>query len=969
MTQALTFTAETIREVQEQIDADSIPDAYLDFVELTDELITRGWGTTPAKSTEHGHVDQPMLQHIGNAVVVLVSLYEITGAFSEKELRNMIALIAAHDYHKLRSNPDPEKEFEITTAEVKAFIEETGLADYAPDVSTAEFHAAICALHKRDSRARIEVAPVSFDEYRPYLNFADTIASRADPGDFVDHSRTQELREALGEEYTINYHKLRTSRGLFTNIVNKSIADGLEAEQDLDLFSIYHNGCTYLGDQRCAETPVTDDELEEIYSSLVSNLRTAHTAFQNPEHMLSGFSTSQQRHYRITDRDFVFASQEEILRNIVYKCVNAADKSGDLVDEVTDPLDALEQHVPDQLDRTHRIDGIARLVHTVYAEIAPFLGEDHDPLEITYDAFGTTAETRNMINNLVEENPDNIEPTAKRFPIKYLIAQDVIDRYYTGYNPREIMNTLADDLTNNLSRFSGWDTLHNDRADDIYDELKAFILYNTEVDGTRMIRKVGGRDEYDRYNDRITHCCALCNNETSATPSEGFRLLKSYPPDLEVTHYDGTTRMLARAENGYAYCYPCQLDLALRLTHEEEEDDDDTDGGRDKLFTDDDTGTDNDNLYVHMIPDYFYAPFLWRIYRSIIDSYFRFDTTNTLELADSVLNSNSANGFQNWLKSTLDSDVGPEFTYEQKSAFNSESGFGTHPIRRDSTHTISETEELLVVLSATAYAGVRAFITESPTTSICGDEFDTAVKLSEEFDICEYTGPEIPLSALDDLLTIIAAMHRLTDALDRQDTDPLEGLDTLTNLATLPGATMLSQLASKDTNLAVEYLPEARAIDTQLVDGHRPDSDAGWPIDITVSSDPVALWDATASLAETAWSLMHPDAVDVDTLCAPIEAALEATQDACDGDDIPRHLDLRARIEQAVESCPQVSTAPQAGRPDPRITAFADQFIALIDAVCDGDPRALATQRRSITSAYYAAILDRATTTFEMEDY
>lgn len=957
MTQALTIDADTVREIQASVEDEQVPDAFLDYLDLTSALIEQGWGTETAKSADppYNKVDQSMLQHVGNAVTALLQLYNLTDAFEERDLRNMTAMLVGHDLHKRRDQPDPEKEFDIETDEVSQFVEETGLADYAPDVSVAEFKAAMVTLHKIDDRSRTAEAPTTFDEYRPYLNFADAVASTPHPSDFTDLSRTHDLREALGGEYTINHHEVRRTRGLCTNLIHQSVADALD-DRGYDLFTIYHEGCTYLGDQKQAEIPITDELIEDIYDAFIDNIQTTHPAFQDPSNFTGAVTLDNRyRYFRISDRDFFFADDpDDIARALVHRGVSDATHDGDVPDSVRDEIASVNQHIDTHLEVTRRLDGIARLVHSVQAELVPLIEpDDMGTTEVICDLFDISAETQTELRGLQETAPNLVEGGRKRWLAKYLLAQDVINRYYTGRQDSTRIEAISADLVAALNEYDGWDDVQATRTSDIYDELKTFILYNVTVDGRRLISETTGRDEYDRTDEARCTECSLCNFPTTAESNDGFRLLKDYPGDTTLEHYDGSERKLKHVEHEQPYCHACQLDLALRFTRQEATE-----------------NTDN-RLYVHLIPDYYYVPILWRTCRSILDSYLSVNTRDVDELAASVFDSDAANGYEEWLDNIQTSDTGPDLISDVESAFNPDTGFGTHAISREKPADIGETEELFTALTAVTYGGVRAYVTRTPVTRVRSDDFDTAVKLSDDFDARQYTGEKITLTELGDVLSSTAAMLRLTNARGRNDRDPLEALDHLTDLTPLPGAALLGQLADDDPQQALDYVDEARYLDEQLVEDRLADRDdtrtgAEWPLDITpsVTPDPADVYRAADALAGTAWPFMSPESLDKDTLCRPLDAACDEIAAIHDtvGDGVTAS-ELRPRIEKTVSDHLALHYRPHGRHFGGRLAAFAEAVVVeVVNGICDGNLDAVDSLRSTLRDAFYAAMIELATT-------
>lgn len=950
------------RQAREDAQSDTVPDAVVDFADVYARLIQLGWGTQAAKSVEYGYCDQPMANHISNGIHVLIRLYELTDSISENDLRTMIALLTAHDYHKLRDDDGGPDEFDIWLSEVEEFVAHTRLDEYAPSVSAEMFQAAMVMLHERSKNAKVNVPPLEFDEYRTLLQFADKAASTSAPEGFQDARQARGLRTALDRDCTVNYHRVRRTRGLVTNIINQSVSDALD-DLGYKLLMIYQNGCTYIGDQGQTEIEVDNALIDRVYDHFLANLRTAHTSFQNPNNLADGFPLNRNyRFYKVGDRDFVFASPEEVVRAIVKRGVADAQRGDDLKENapsVADEIREVSQVSGWDIEPTRRVDGIARLVHTIRHEIIPLITDD-DPVEAVCDVFRLGNDARAAIAETAERRPDLVTDSKDHWPIKYLIAQETIEEYYTGDSPDKVADTMAADLVAAFESFESWDTSNGFQSQDILDELKSFILYNVEIDGQRLIRCTGGRDEYDRYEDRRMaadakrdgddHECGLCGYPTSADKSEGFRLLKDAPTEIEFEHEDGNVRSLRHANSAYEYCYQCQLDLALRFTRQEVDND--------------------DRLYIHIMPDYFYSPLSWRSYRAIFDSYMKMNTMNIEELAESVFSTDAAHGYKEWLTSVHGDDPGKEFIHDQSSAFRPDTGFGTHAISRKTRRSVTETEELAVALCAAAYAGVRIHITKSPISQVNSNDFNTAVQIDDGFALRSKVGGSLSLSELRDTLSSVSALIRIKNALGRDD-DPLDLLSAAAT-APLPGALLLSHIDSEDGVDALNYVDEARYIDERIVADAcattLPDSlHEGWALDVSssVAFDTAQLYQTNETLATLAWPFMEIGDLSQDTLCGPFDAAFEVIEEV--DENIP-NSELVPRIETAVAKRLNLNQVRPGRRYGARVTSFATTFVEdFVHGVCDGDISTVTRFNRSLRDAFFAAALDHAASTLNKE--
>ena len=976
-----------------ELEDNATSDVFSDYIhDILPKLIELNWGVTTSKTSEFSTEnrtlhDQSMLSHITTGVYALVRLYDIESSLCSKEvLRSAVATFVAHDFHKLRK-VSYENEFDVTRTEVQEFVDSIGLLEFAPDSDLDDYIGAIALLHASSDYAKRAAAPLSFDRLRSLLLFADALASTKSIEEFDEnHNAGRHLRDCLGGDYTLNTHKIDSLHGLAGNVINKSVSETLESH-GYDLLAIYQDGCVYVGSDRTPKISPTPAIAENILENTRKNLRNTHPAFRNEEMMLVGFPLETAgRYYKISRRDFFFATPEEIVRAISTRAVADAEKITDLPETEQDRLEEIEELTGESLDSTRRLDGMAILLHTIYHELlGPILVStsdsevdreslelwEYDEIAAIFKLFDISEETQERVYSLLADHPDVLEDTTS-WDIKYVLAMDVIENYYTGADPETLMAKLSDDLITQFEDYQKWDGLRAGLVSPYTDEFNAFVIANVSIDGTYLADSVKGTELYGYINsfkkrakklseaDRPDQC-SICNERTSVPSEKGVELLKE-KPDIHIHHHDGSLQLLSSLKNSNAYCTACQVDILLRLTRQ-----DILESGksRDKA----------DNMYIHVMPNYFYTPVSWALYRTLYDRYTQVESGRVLELAQSVFETDAAQGFVEWMD-VVTGPAGEELLSTPEIAFDPDTGFGSHALGHARTED-HPTHDLFVALSAAAHAGVRIFISPDPLANITTNDFDTAVKISPEYErIYNLTGGEIRLSELDNVMTTIAAMILICDRLG-VTRDPLQYLIDSAQGTPLPGSKMLVEIIQKSRKPVDEYVAPTRHIDEMLVESYLysgDDRDSSWAFDITSNDiiNPHHLHKATETLAAYSWPFMTPESFAIGELTQPILAAIGGVVQAHNtygGTTSDR--EYAQHVEERLLRSPSINTPVHGRTFDGRLTGFSECFVEdILNTIGRGEPRHVERLRAPIRDAYYAAVYELATkslTTGEVE--
>jgi CRISPR-associated protein Csc3 len=178
------------------------------------KLVNAGWGFKPAKSVEHGKIDQSLVNHVRCGVFALDRLNELVSevsgyTLSDEELRDTIALFVLHDIHKIDEERDtnPKARFDIPREEVEQYADQFGLYEFAGtnDVELLERMFHDCAIdHHDDWTANYDQTSPEFDELRPFVRLADAIASSEPQSRRLTIERNQHLMQPIPARNSIS---------------------------------------------------------------------------------------------------------------------------------------------------------------------------------------------------------------------------------------------------------------------------------------------------------------------------------------------------------------------------------------------------------------------------------------------------------------------------------------------------------------------------------------------------------------------------------------------------------------------------------------------------------------------------------------------------------------------------------------------------------------------------------------------
>lgn len=376
---------DTVEGLDEQID-DPYVDVLAQYVEQIDPKLMRlGWVRKNAKTTlpPFNKYDQSMLSHTRTGVFFLLRFigdvlddeFLIGRGERHEVLKELVALFVIHDVHKIRDSSSARDEFEIPRDEIEAFVAELGLDDFAPGLTIDEFHASAVGLHKCHDGTKYEMLTPRFHNLLPFLRLADTIAGMSDAEEVIESKSDMNWYDAVENTKTRHCHKFDETGGL-VSVMNKAIAQTFE-DYEYELLTVHKSGCTYLsdGEIECGELPDDSDEfIDNIHDSFLTEIRKSFPRYRNRT-ILSDAAEKLHGHgrYHITNLDILCLNQRDLIRAIVEHGITEANAPFDIPQYTEDVLDVLEGETDIEFDRTFRIEGLARIIHTVYESILPHL--------------------------------------------------------------------------------------------------------------------------------------------------------------------------------------------------------------------------------------------------------------------------------------------------------------------------------------------------------------------------------------------------------------------------------------------------------------------------------------------------------------------------------------------------------------------------------------------------------------------
>lgn len=776
-------------------DHDELSAVFIDYIETLDpQLIETGWLFASNKSVEYGKVDQSMLNHTRNLVFFLHRLATQAEAselqpISADELRDLIALAVAHDFHKLRpEDNDRGERFNITTHELESFVSEVGLLEFAPALSLEDLRS--CAVDHHENARSAEVT-LTWEDYRPLIRLADGMASCPTPQDATS-ARMQDLfRDAFpGASVKLANHRLDHVSGIFTNLLNGAVSEYLAEQYDYTVLTIYQDGCIYLAPDD-EEAPTNTEEVANTLAQRVSeNISQSHPAYQNLDQLQSNFSiVGAQGLYSLNDPDFFYAGADQMLRATVRKGVTDGEMENDPSDSARESMEILADALDTSFSMTKQQYGVARFVNTVKGTfVKPLLNDptSADLIRATVTVFDLPESLAESLMNLPDDVASSLTNGGK-WEYSYAIAQAILNRHGEGAALRNAESDIRDTLQAGLGTLAGdeqeWaDAIQMEYAGALASEVRAFVGENLRVgagDVTDTEQTTDTLDEYMKKSRGKT--CTLCSRGVQAGgnlgPMKSKKSLSTLQGGFSNRELVGGTK-----RDKLLLCAACRIEFSLRETAAQRREE-----GR---------------LFFHLVPDYFYTPFSWRLHDRLVNRFTGENRVRMGRLAEAVFDMETPEGFSSVMDELTQPEGNGRTMFESLSRdFDQNLQFGSQTVgyfKVPDNDTEFQFFGAFLALTVSAYTGMRVYMSESPVPEMRARDFPEFAKLGGGFtQVTDFYGESVPLSELQSTLRRAAALIKLGHALQgssRNDSLFAKYLRVARN-ELLPGAHLLKRAA------------------------------------------------------------------------------------------------------------------------------------------------------------------------------
>ncbi|WP_420182803.1 type I-D CRISPR-associated protein Cas10d/Csc3 (plasmid) [Haloarcula sp. KBTZ06] len=779
---------------------DSILTEYIS--EIDPQLVEAGWSFLPNKSVEYNKVDQSMLNHTRNLVYFLHQLgrqVENTDLppITPEKLRHLVALAVAHDYHKLREEDEnPNKRFDIKIKELEPFIKQIGLDEFSasqddPDSALSMRTFRSCAVdHHETNNANSTRVTTTWREYRPLIRLADAMASSTTP-EAATNTRVQDrFREAFPSgNVELAYHQTDHVSGIFTNLLNKAVSEYLQEEYNYHLLTMYQDGCVYLAPSDQDQPETDEDIVTAITSQLGDSIGDSHPSYNDVDQLRSNFSiVGAQGLYSLNEPDFFYAGSGTMLQAVVRKGITDGDADSSATDAATESMELLEDELGTEYEKTEQQYGLGRFVNTIKSWfVDPLLPSDrtaNDLIRATVTVFGLPDKLSEDLVALSEDTTSELTSGGK-WEYSYAIAQGLLDRHGTGpvipTVEDEIINTLSDGLAALVDDDTDWRTLiQNEHAGDMSAEVEAFIGENLRVGGGNLILTSATVDTYDEYvKSSRGKTCMLCSRGVAAGGNLGPMKSKQSLTTLQGG-FSNREMVGGMKRDNLLLCSTCRIEFSLRETAASRRDE-----GR---------------LFFHLVPDYFYTPYSWRLYSRLVNRFTGENRVRLGRLAERVFDIDSLEEFTGVMDELTQPEGNGRTMIESLSQhFDRNQQFGAQTVgyfKNPDNDTEFQFFAAFLALTVSAYTGMRVYLSSSPVPEMRSRDFPEFAKIGSGFtQVTSFYGETVPLTSLRSVLQSAAAVVKLGYAIqgnDRNDSLFAKYLRTTRN-ELLPGSYLLKR--------------------------------------------------------------------------------------------------------------------------------------------------------------------------------
>ncbi len=455
--------------------------------------------------------DQTMTAHILPGIEIMADIIEKSDSIDESKFKQLISLWTIHDLHKIVNN-SREKEFEIDIDVVESWVNKLELDKFTGrSLNIDDFYACVVGLHNGKT-AKLNESTNKFMHLRPHLRLVDAIMSISHPDKFVNQAE-KPVGAVFGgpnEIYLPAAHSITMEDSIIRTILNKSIKEEL-SYIGLKPIDLRDNGVLYARSENISYGNI-DDLLSRIVDNFIENIKNSYSIFRNPA-FLGGDINSGDSHlgdwymptvYDITNLSKLCLTNTEIIQRIVQAAVEQQNRSWDISDTSSEKIDRINNTLDIKIPKSSFIEGMATLVHTVYRNILPELicENSNNSYERTLESaiihvFGVSENVQKEIAQSLEEN--NLNSSVTGWPYKYLVANDLFERYTRKLSDKERQKVLTEMISSRLSDFSKWDQYTKYNEQKIKRELSIMFATNIKLDD----KLLSEYDSLDIMNDYL----------------------------------------------------------------------------------------------------------------------------------------------------------------------------------------------------------------------------------------------------------------------------------------------------------------------------------------------------------------------------------------------------------------------------------------------------------------------------------
>lgn len=778
-------------ETDEQEESGSVLREYIQDIEPN--LIEEGWHIESAKSVEHGKAEQPLINHVRNGVFILHQLNNCTEELLGKsqtpqEFREVVALFIIHDIHKIFSDTETprHKEFDISQEDVETYVEALGLDDFAPELSIEEFHS--CAIdHENRDNARTGVTTGDFNSERVFIRFADGFASCETLSDAVAGRMQTTLRETYPKEGLKLYsHRINRPTGLFTNIVNKVIADRIVDNTDAELLAIYENGCVYLGTTETDFSEPTDAFFQSVYRDLQKQISESHPSYNSPDTLQEGFGSSNKGYYKISPESFFYAGPDDVLKATVIRGVYDSDTDEDLTDNMLDYVEIVEDTFGVTITHDKHTYGLQKLVNTIRKRFVAPLIPDGDEPQAMEEVFNLSESTVKDIQQDIDSDDTELGSNAK-WEYAYIIAEKLRQEFETTADNTEI-DELTSHIVDGLDAIStGWrETVLDVECGAIEGEITTYLKEEVTLNQSSKKPDTETADVFEQYTRKNrTKVCESCGR-----PSEDMSRMKT-GKDLSTLQANFTNTKFPGGNDwdNLLFCQACRLEFSLR----------DTGSSR--------RGADTDRIFFHISPDYFYTPLSGEIAARLFAKFSGDEGTRMDRLAEAAFNLEAPKQY-NQILDHLASEEGRQMLESVSTGFESNIQYGSMTLsyfKPQDSHSNPTGRQFFGVylgIVLAAYSSSRIYISSNPIAELQSSDFNEMVRVDVGgTQVTDFIGEQIPLSSLSQQIkrgsALVKLGNKITDGYSSDDSMFPKYLRIMRN-EMLPGAHLLKKVVREN---------------------------------------------------------------------------------------------------------------------------------------------------------------------------